>query len=92
MAYKPLANTIAIGTANNCYEATAVLVTATTAAVTVTVANTADPSDSGQHGNYAGGQVSIRLAPNSMAVVRKRPQDTIQGTGCYGTKVAENGA
>lgn len=88
MALKPLANTADIGTvANNCFLATAVYVVGS-AAATVTVANTDVDTGTGLHGSYAGGAVTIRV-PASGVVIRKRPYDTVQGTGCYATKVAE---
>lgn len=93
MAVKLLSNAVLIGAATNVYLATAVLVTANGASDTVVVANTANhqnAADPGQHGVYAGGQVSVRIAPNSMTIIRKRPQDTVQAaTGVYATKVAE---
>lgn len=54
------------------------------------IANVADPNDTNQHGNYPGGQVSIRLNANEVVTIRKRPQDTITAnSGVFGTKVAE---
>lgn len=92
MSYKPLANTVNLSAANNVYNATAVLITNDSTGRTVTIANTAAPTDSGQHGNYPGGQVTIRVAPNAMTVIRKRPLDTVAAaTGVYATKVAESG-
>ena len=91
MAIKVLANTVAFtASANNVYNATAVRITNNGSARTVVIANTAAPSENGQHGNYPGGQVSIRLNANEVVTVRKRPQDTITAnSGVYGTKVAE---
>lgn len=88
MALKPLANTANINTvANNCFLATAVYVVAG-AAATVTIANTDVDTGEGLHGNYDGGAVTIRV-PTTGCVIRKRPYDTVQGAGCYATKVAE---
>ena len=87
MAIKLLANSVSIGTATNVYNATAMMVTSGSSAVSITVANTDVDTGNGQHGNYAGSQVTLQMAPNEMVVIRKRPQDTIQGTGCYATKV-----
>ena len=91
MAIKVLANTVAFtSSANNVYNATAVRITNNGSARTVTSANTAAHSESGQHGNYPGSQVSIRLNANEVVTVRKRPQDTITAAaGVFGTKVAE---
>ncbi|MBC8549315.1 MAG: hypothetical protein H8D23_06655 [Candidatus Brocadiales bacterium] len=90
---KPLANTVALGSATNVYKATAVYVANDGTARTLTVANTATDTGNGQNGNYAGGSVTIRIAANAGVVIRKRPNDTILGAGTvYGTKVAENGA
>jgi hypothetical protein len=91
MAIKVLANTVAFGTAaNNVYNATAVRITNDGTARTIVIANTADPQENGQHGNYPGSQVSIRLNANEVVTVRKRPQDTITAnSGVFGTKVAE---
>jgi len=88
MALKPLANTVNIGTASNVYNATAVYVVAGSA-TTVTIANTAIDTGNGLHGNYAGGQVSVYIPAGTGVVLRKRPMDTVAGSGCYGTKVAE---
>jgi len=89
MALKPLANSVSLAAANNCYLATAVYVVTTNNAVTVTVANTDVDTGNGQHGSYAGGSVAIKLPANSGTVIRKRPYDTLTGAGLYGTKVAE---
>jgi len=89
MIIKPLANTVSLGSATNCYLATAVYVVTSNSDVTVTIANTADPTDTGQHGSYAGGSVQVILPTSTGTVIRKRPYDTIEGAGCYGTKVAE---
>jgi|TARA_S200002703_G_scaffold96321_1_gene83249 hypothetical protein len=91
MAIKVLANTVAFTTsANNVYNATAVRITNNGTARTVTIANTATPTDSGLDGNYPGGQVTIRLNANEVVTVRKRPNDTITAnSGVFGTKVAE---
>jgi len=91
MAIKVLANTVAFTTsANNVYNATAVRITNNGTARTVVIANVADPDDTNQHGNYPGGQVSIRLNANEVVTIRKRPQDTITAnSGVFGTKVAE---
>jgi len=91
MAIKVLANTVAFTTsANNVYNATAVRITNNGTARTIVIANTADPQENGQHGNYPGGQVSIRLNANEVVTIRKRPQDTITAnSGVFGTKVAE---
>jgi hypothetical protein len=88
MALKPLGNTANINSvANNCFLATAVYIVAG-AAATVTVANTANDDGTGKHGNYDGSAVTIRV-PTTGVVIRKRPYDTVVGTGCYATKVAE---
>lgn len=89
MAIKALANTVSLGSATNCYLATAVYVVTSNSDVTVTVANTDVDTGNGQHGNYAGGSVQIKLPANAGTVIRKRPNDTLTGAGCYGTKVAE---
>lgn len=92
MAIKVLANTVTLGTASNVWNATAVRISNDGTARTIVVANTATPTDSGQHGNYPGGQVSIRLNANATITIRKRPQDTISttsGGGVYADKVAE---
>lgn len=92
MAIKVLANTVAFtSSGNNVYDATSVRITNNGTARTIVIANVADPTDSGQHGNYAGGQVSIRLNANEVVTIRKRPKDQITAaSGVYGTKVAEN--
>lgn len=87
MALKPLGNTSNITVANNCFLATAVFVVANSG-TTVTVANTAVDDGTGKHGNYDGGSVSI-FVPTTGVVIRKRPYDTVVGSGCYATKVAE---
>jgi len=92
MAIKVLANTVSLGTASNVWNATAVRISNDGTARTIVVANTATPDDSGQHGNYPGGQVSIRMNANATITIRKRPQDTIStssGGGVYADKVAE---
>lgn len=91
MAIKVLANTVAFtSSANNVFNATAVRITNNGSARTIVIANTADPTDTGQHGDYPGSQVSIRLNANEVVTVRKRPQDTITAAaGVFGTKVAE---
>jgi len=91
MIVKPLANTIALSSATNCYKATAVLVTNDATARTITIANTAVDSGDGQHGSYADGSVTVRVASNESIVIRKRPMDTINASAgtVYGTKVAE---
>ena len=91
MAIKVLANTVAFTTSGNTvYNATAVRITNNGSARTVVIANTADPQENGQHGNYPGGQVSIRLNANEVVTIRKRPQDSITAnSGVFGTKVAE---
>ena len=94
MAIKLLANTVTIGTATNVYQATAVRISNDGTARTIVVANTAAPDATGRHGNYAGGQVSIRLNSNASITIRKRPQDTVSttsGAGVYADKVAEAG-
>jgi len=88
---KPLSNVVSLTSGDNVWLATAVLVTSNTAGVTVTVANVAAPTDTGQHGNYAGGQVQLHIAPNTQTVVRKRPQDTVTAANCLGCKVADSG-
>lgn len=90
MAIKPLANTVATGSATNVYLATAVHISNDSTARTITIANTAADNGSGLHGNYIGSQVSIRIPANGTMVIRKRPYDTITGNAaCYATKVAE---
>lgn len=90
MAIKALANTIATGSATNVYLATAVHLSNDGTARTVVIANTAPPNAAGEHGNYAGSQVSIRVPANGTLIVRKRPKDTITGAaGCFATKIAE---
>ena len=90
---KPLANTVQINSASNVYKATAVYVVNDGTQRSITVANTGIDTGNGQHGNYPGGSVTIRIAPNAGVVIRKRPSDTILGAAnVYGTKVAENGA
>lgn len=93
MALKPLANTVATGTATNVYLATAVHISNDSTARTITIANTAVDTGNGRHGSYVGGQVSIRVPADGQLVVRKRPYDTITGAAtCYATKVAEGEA
>lgn len=93
MALKPLANTVATGSATNVYLATAVHLANDSTARTITIANTAADTGNGRHGSYVGGQVSIYLPANGQMVIRKRPYDTVTGAaGCYATKVAEGEA
>lgn len=90
---KPLANTVATTSATNVFLATCVHLSNDGTARTITIANTATDTGDGQHGNYAGNQVSIRIPANGQMIVRKRPQDTITGaSACYATKIAETGA
>jgi len=90
---KPLANTVATGSATNVFLATCVHLSNDGTARTVTIANTATDTGDGQHGNYAGNQVSVRIPANGQVIIRKRPKDTITGAaGCYATKIAEDGA
>lgn len=90
MAIKVLANTVNLSSASDVYKATAVRITNNGTARTVTIANTDVDTGDGQHGNYVGGQVSIRLNANEIVTVRKRPNDTVTGaSGVYATKVAE---
>ena len=90
---KPLANTVATGSATNVYKATAVYIANDGTARTLTVANTAIDNGNGQNGNYAGGSVTIRIPANGSVVIRKRPNDTITcNAATYATKVAESGA
>lgn len=93
MIIKPLANTVTLGSASNVYLATAVhLVNSSASDLTITIANTAVDTGSGQHGNYAGGQVSIRLSANSSMAISKRPYDTVSGgASVYATKIAYGG-
>lgn len=89
---KVLANTIATGSATNVYLATAVHLANDGTARTVVIANTATDNGDGQHGNYIGSQVSIRLPSNGQVVIKKRPQDTVTGAaGCFATKVSDTG-
>ena len=96
MAIKVLANTITLASANDVFDATSVRITNDDTARTIVIANTGDP-DTNQlnwHGKYTGGQVSIRMNPNSTITVRKRPKDTVSttsGAGVYADKVAEAG-
>lgn len=95
MAVKPLANTATLGSATTVYKATAVRISNDGSARTVVVANTATDTGTGQHGNYVGGQVSIRVQANEVITIRKRPLDTVSstsGSGVYVTKVAESGS
>lgn len=87
MAIKLLSNSVSTNTATSVFDATAVMITSDNAAVIITVANTAINTGDNQHGDYDGSQVTIRFAPNEMKVIRKRPKDTIQASGCYATKV-----
>ena len=90
---KPLANTIATGSATNVYLATCVHLANDATARTIIIANTGIDTGDGQHGNYAGSQVSVRIPANGQLIIRKRPQDTITGNAaCYATKISENGA
>jgi hypothetical protein len=91
---KPLANTVALGSATNVYNATAVFVANDATARTLTIANTATDTGDGKNGNYAGGSITIRIPSNGGIVIRKRPNDTITaGAGTvYATKVADSGA
>ena len=89
---KVLANTIATTSATNVYLATAVHLSNDGTARTVTIANTGVDTGDGQHGNYIGSQVSIRIPANGQVVVKKRPQDTVTGSsGCFATKVSDTG-
>lgn len=89
---KVLANTVATGSATNVYLATAVHLSNDATARTIVISNTAIDTGDGQHGNYADGQVSIRIPANGQLVVNKRPQDTITGAaGCFATKVSDSG-
>ena len=89
MALKPLANTVSLGSATNCYLATAVYVVTSNSDITVTLANTDVDTGDRQHGSYADGAIVMKLPANSGTVIRKRPNDTLEGAGCFGTKVAE---
>ena len=90
MALKALANTVATNSATNVFLATAVHLSNDGTARTVVIANTAAPNAAGEHGDYAAGQVSIRLPVNGMVTIRRRPRDTITGAaGCFATKIAE---
>jgi hypothetical protein len=91
MIIKPLANTVALSSATNCYLATAVLVTNDATARTITIANTAEDTGDRQHGSYAGSAVTVRIAANESMIIRKRPNDTVNASAgtVYGTKVAE---
>lgn len=93
MATKALANTVALSSATNVYLATAVHIANDGTARTIVIANTDVNNGDGQHGDYIGGQVSIRLPANGQVTLRKRPQDTVSttsGGGVYATKVAES--
>jgi hypothetical protein len=93
MAVKPLSNTVNIGTASNVYKATAVyVVNSTGSPVTANIANTGIDTGTGQHGNYEGSRVQVLIPGNMSVVIRKRPMDTIAGTGLVATKVPDAGA
>jgi hypothetical protein len=86
MAVKPLANTVALGSASNIYLATAVLLTNDGTSRTFTVANTRSIENGG------GIASSIRVPANGQIVIRKRPTDTVAAVAAaFGTKVAEGG-
>jgi len=90
MAIKALANTVATGSATNVFLATAVHLSNDSTARTVIIANTGIDTGTGEHGSYAGGQVSIRIPANGTMVIRKRPNDTVTcNAACFATKVAE---
>ena len=90
---KPLANTVATGSATNVFLATCVHLANDSTARTITIANTDVDTGDGQHGSYIGGQVSVRIPANGQLIIRKRPQDTITGNAaCFATKIAEDGA
>ena len=90
MAIKALANTIATSSATNVYLATAVHLSNDSTARTVVIANTAPPNQAGEHGDYIGSQVSIRVPANGTLIVRKRPKDTVTcNAAMFATKVAE---
>lgn len=92
MIIKPLANTITLGSASNVYLATVVHIANDGTARTIVIANTADPTDTNQSGNYPGSQVSIRLNANQSIVIRKRPLDTVAGANTvFATKIADSG-
>lgn len=90
MAIKALANTVATGSATNVFLATAVHLSNDGTARTVVIANTAAPNAAGEHGDYAGSQVSVRVPANGTIIVRKRPKDTVScNAAMFATKVAE---
>jgi hypothetical protein len=92
MIIKPLANTIALTSANNVYLATVVHIANDNTARTIIIANTATDDGTNKNGNYPGGQVSIRLNANQSIVIRKRPLDTVTGANTvYATKIADSG-
>jgi hypothetical protein len=81
---KALANTVATGTANNVYLATAVHLSNDSTARTVTIANTVSIENGG------GVAASVRIPANGQLIIRKRPTDTVTGAaGCFATKVAD---
>lgn len=87
MAVKPLANTVALGSASNIYQATAVLLTNDGTSRTFTVANTRSIENGG---GYA---ASVRVPANGQLVIRKRPTDTVVAVAAaFGTKVDDGGS
>jgi len=87
MAVKPLANTVATGSATNVFLATAVHLSNDGTARTVTIANTRSIENGG---GYAS---TIRIPANGQLVIRKRPTDTVSAAaGCFATKVDEGGS
>lgn len=87
MSLKPLANTVATGSATNVFLASAVHLANDGTARTITIANTISIENGG------GQAAKIRIPANGQMVIRKRPTDTVSGAaGCYATSVAEGGS
>ena len=93
LVIKPLSNCVHLSTPSNCYRATAVLITNHSAERHVTLANTGNPNNSTDHGQYDGGSVTFVIPQNGMLIVRKRPMDTLNAGAntVHGTRVADTG-
>ena len=90
MAIKILANTINLASETNVWKAQQVRVSNDTTRRTIVIANTASPKGAGLHGDYPGGTVSYRMQPNSTAIIRKSPLDTIRAIPASNTVFAES--
>ena len=87
---KLLSNTTILTTASNVFNAQTVRITNDGTARNIILANTANPNVTGRHGDYPGGQVSIRLNANASIFIRKRALDTVVPIPATGVVYAES--